>query len=60
MTVSDLEKEELKKSLVELAEKEPDYVKELISEIEGNLKTARKKRFEEIVEEYADVFKALA
>ncbi len=59
-----LDKEVLKKSLVELAEKEPDYVQKLISEIDENLKTARRKRFEAIVKEdfekYDDVFRALA
>jgi len=59
-----LDKEALKGSLVELAEKEPYYVQKLISEIDENLKNTRRKRLEEIVrkdfDEFGDVFKALA
>ncbi|HEV7349412.1 hypothetical protein [Telluribacter sp.] len=59
-----LEKETLKKSLLQLAHEEPDFVRELLLEVKEDLKKARRKRLEEIVEEdfreYDEVFKALA
>lgn len=59
-----LDKEVLKKSLIELAENEPDYVQALFLEVKEELNKARKQRLEEIVkedfDEYGEVFKALA
>ncbi len=59
-----LGKEVLKKSLIELAENEPDYVQALFLEVKEELNKARKQRLEEIVkedfDEYGEVFKALA
>lgn len=59
-----LEKETLKKSLLQLAHEEPDFVRELLLEVKEDLKKARRKRLEDIVEEdfkeYDEVFKALA
>jgi hypothetical protein len=59
-----LDRETLKKSLISLAKDEPDYVRELISEIEIDLKKSKRQHLEEIVnedfKEYGDVFKALA
>lgn len=59
-----LDKEVLKKSLIELAENDPDYVQALFLEIKEKLSKARKQRLEEIVkedfDEYGEVFKALA
>ena len=61
-TVSD--KEVLKKSLIELAENEPDYVQALFLEVKEEVNKARRQRLEEIVkedfDEYGEVFKALA
>lgn len=58
-----LEKETLKKSLLQLAHEEPDFVRELLLEVKEDLKKARRKRLEDIVEEdfkeYDEVFKAL-
>jgi hypothetical protein len=59
-----IDKELLRKSLIDLAETEPDFVKELFLEINTDLQKSKRKRLEEIVNEdfneYADVFKALA
>ncbi len=59
-----IDKEVLKKSLIELAEKEPDYVQALLSELKEKLNKTRRQRIEEIVkedfDEYGEVFKALA
>ncbi|WP_247237481.1 hypothetical protein [Telluribacter sp. SYSU D00476] len=59
-----MEKETLKKSLLHLAQEEPDFLRELLLEVKEDLKKARRKRLEEIVEEdfreYDEVFKALA
>jgi hypothetical protein len=59
-----IDKQLLRKSLIDLAETEPDFVRELISEIDTDLKKSKRQRLEEIVnedfKEYEDVFKALA
>lgn len=59
-----LDKEILKKSLIDLAKTEPDFIRELISEINEDLKKSRKQRLEAIInedfKEYEDVFRALA
>lgn len=59
-----LDKEILKKSLIDLAKTEPDFVQELISEINEDLKKSKKQRLESIInedfKEYEDVFRALA
>lgn len=59
-----LDKEILKKSLIDLAKTEPDFVRELISEINEDLKKSKKQRLEAIInedfKEYEDVFRALA
>lgn len=59
-----IDKQTLRKALIELAQNEPDYVQSLFLEINEDLKKARKQRLEEIIkedfEEYGEVFKALA
>ncbi len=59
-----IDKQLLRKSLFDLAKKEPDFVRELISEIDTDLKKSKRQRLEEIInedfKEYGDVFKALA
>lgn len=59
-----LDKSMIEKSLKALAIQEPEYVSDLIKQLEEELKIAKKKRLEEIVkedfEEYGEVFKALA
>jgi hypothetical protein len=59
-----LDRETLKKNLINLAKDEPDYVRELISEIEMDWKKSKKQHLEEIVnedfKEYGDVFRKLA
>ena len=59
-----LDKEILKKSLIDLAKTEPDFVQELVSEINEDLKKSKKQRLESIInedfKEYEDVFRALA
>jgi 23S rRNA maturation-related 3'-5' exoribonuclease YhaM len=54
----------LRKSLIDLVITEPDFVRELMSEIDSDLKKTKRQRLEEIVKEdfkeYGDVFKALA
>jgi hypothetical protein len=59
-----IDKELLRKSLIDLTETEPDFVRGLMVEIDADLKKQKKHRLEEIVnedfEEYAAVFKALA
>jgi hypothetical protein len=59
-----LDRETLKKNLMNLAKDEPDYVRELISEIEMDWKKSKKQHLEEIVnedfKEYGDVFRKLA
>ena len=59
-----LDKEILKKSLIDLAKTEPDFIRELISEINEDLKKSRNQRLEAIInedfKEYEDVFRALA
>lgn len=59
-----LDKSMIEKSLKALAIQEPEYVSDLIKQLEEELKIAKKKRLKEIVkedfEEYGEVFKALA
>ena len=59
-----IDKQLLRKSLIDLAATEPDFVRELISEIDIDLKKSKRQRLEEIInedfKEYEDVFKALA
>ncbi|TDB69194.1 hypothetical protein [Arundinibacter roseus] len=53
-----------KKALIELASNDPVYLRELLLEVKDDLKKAKRKRLEEIVnedfEEYEEVFRALA
>ena len=59
-----IDKQLLRKSLIDLAATEPDFVRELISEIDIDLKKSKRQRLENIIKddfkEYGDVFKALA
>jgi predicted RNase H-like nuclease (RuvC/YqgF family) len=59
-----IDKEILRHSLKQFAINEPDFVNNLIKEIEHDLESENDKKFEEILnknfEEYAEVFKALA
>ena len=59
-----IDKQLLRKSLIDLVVTEPDFVRELMSEIDLDLKKTKRQRLEEIVKEdfneYSDVFKALA
>jgi hypothetical protein len=59
-----LDKEVIRKSLIDLAIVEPEFVSALILEVDANLKKSRKQRLTEIIkedfEEYHEVFKALA
>lgn len=59
-----IDKQLLRKSLIDLAATEPDFVRELISEIDLDLKKSKRQRLEDIInedfKEYGDVFKALA
>ena len=59
-----IDKELLRKSLIDLTETEPDFVRELMIEVDADLKKQRKHRVKEIISEsftkYADVYKALA
>jgi len=59
-----IDKQLLRKSLIDLAATEPDFVRELISEIDLDLKKTKRQRLEDIInedfKEYGDVFKALA
>jgi ABC-type Zn uptake system ZnuABC Zn-binding protein ZnuA len=59
-----VDKETLRHSLKQFAINEPDFVINLIKEIEADLENENDKKFEEILEknfdEYAEVFKALA
>ena len=59
-----IDKELLRKSLIDLTETEPDFVRELMIEVDADLKKQRKQRVKEIISEsftkYADVYKALA
>jgi 23S rRNA maturation-related 3'-5' exoribonuclease YhaM len=59
-----IDKQLLRKSLIDLVITEPDFVRELMSEIDSDLKKTKRQRLEEIVKEdfkeYGDVFKALA
>ncbi len=59
-----LDKTLIEKTLKELVIQEPDYVSDLLKQIGEELKVAKRKRLEEIVnedfEEYGEVFKALA
>lgn len=59
-----LDKELIRKSLIDLALTEPEFVSALIAEVDANLKKTKKQRLAEIIkedfEEYGEVFKALA
>lgn len=59
-----IDKELLRKSLIDLTETEPDFVRKLMIEVDADLKKQRIKRVEEIISEsftqYDDVYKALA
>jgi hypothetical protein len=59
-----LDKDLIRKSLIDLAIVEPEIVSALILEVDANLKKSKKQRLAEIVnedfEEYGEVFKALA
>lgn len=59
-----LDKELIRKSLIDLAMVEPEFVSALILEFDANLKKSKKQRLTEIVKEdfkeYGEVFKALA
>ncbi len=59
-----VDKQLLRKSLIDLTETEPDFVRELMIDVDANLKKQQKHRLEDIVnedfKEYAAVFKALA
>lgn len=59
-----LDKELIRKSLIDLAMVEPEFVSALILEVDANLKKSKKQRLTEIIkedfEEYGEVFKALA
>jgi hypothetical protein len=59
-----LDKTLIEKTLKELVIQEPDYVSDLLRQIGEELKVAKRKRLEEIVnedfKEYGEVFKALA
>jgi hypothetical protein len=59
-----LDKELIRKSLIDLAMVEPEFVSALILEVDANLKKSKKQRLTEIIkedfEEYGEVFNALA
>lgn len=59
-----LDKELIRKSLIDLAMIEPEFVSALISEVDAKLKKSKKQRLAKIIkedfEEYGEVFKALA
>jgi hypothetical protein len=59
-----LDKEFIRKSLIDLAMVEPEFVSALILEVDANLNKSKKQRLTEIIkedfEEYGEVFKALA
>lgn len=59
-----IDKELLRKSLIDLTATEPDFVRELIIEVDADLRKQKKHRLEEIVnedfKEYDTVFRALA
>lgn len=59
-----IDKQLLRKSLIDLVATKPDFVRELIAEIGAHLKKSEEQHFEEIIHEtfnkYDDVFKALA
>jgi hypothetical protein len=59
-----IDKQLLRKSLIDLVETEPEFIRELMSEIDSDLKKTKRQRLEEIVsedfKEYGEVFKALA
>ena len=59
-----LDKEQISKSLKQLAVSEPDFVKSLLLEIADELKQMKRQRLEQIVNEdfaeYEAVFRALA
>lgn len=59
-----IDKELVRKSLKDLAVAEPDFVTALLAEIDNDLKKAKQKRLNQIIdedfEEYKEVFKTLA
>lgn len=59
-----IDKQLLRKSLIDLVATEPDFVRELITEIDFDLKKSKRQCLEEIINEdfneYGEVFKALA
>ncbi|WP_305952971.1 hypothetical protein [Emticicia oligotrophica] len=59
-----LDKELIRKSLIDLTLTEPEFVSALIAEVDANLKKTKKQRLAENIkedfEEYGEVFKALA
>ena len=59
-----VDKQLLRKFLIDLTKTEPDFVRELMTEVDADLKKQRKHRLKDIVnedfKEYAAVFKALA
>lgn len=59
-----LDKEQISKSLKELAVSEPDFVKHLLLEVANELKQTKRQRLEGIINEdfneYEAVFRALA
>lgn len=59
-----LDKELIRKSLIDLAMVEPEFVSALILEVDAKLKKSKKQRLTEIIKEdfeaYSEVFKALA
>jgi hypothetical protein len=59
-----IDKQLLRESLIDLVATEPDFVRELIAEIDSDLKKTKRQRLEEIINEdfneYNEVFKALA
>lgn len=59
-----IEKENIGEYIVELAKKDPSYLREVLLKVKDDLKKAKRQQLEEIVsedfEEYEEVFRALA
>lgn len=59
-----IDKDAIKEALNALIQEEPEYVEKLIQDVQIQLKSVRRTRLEQIVnedfEQYDDVFKALA
>lgn len=57
-------KDNIRKSLKELIDSDPDFVKNLLEEVSNDLKQRKTQRIQEIIDEdfneYDDVFRALA